>query len=75
MKATKKFIVLLLFVLIGTFLLSGCNLLSPSKTVMDTIINERGELVVIYSNGTSQNLGKITVEEGSGNNSNIAPPG
>ena len=75
MKATKKFIVLLLFVLIGTFLLSGCNLLSPSKTVMDTIINERGELVVIYSNGTSQNLGKITVEEGSGNNSNITPPG
>lgn len=76
MKANKKIIVLLLLVLVATFLLSGCNLLSPNKTVMDTIINEQGELVVIYSNGTSQNLGKITVTEGSGDNNDdsITPP-
>ena len=69
MKANKKLIFLILVIFVSILMLSSCSLLSPRKTVMDTIITEKGELVVIYSNGTSQNLGKVTVEGSGSNNS------
>lgn len=68
MKQTGKKLasILLLFsmllVMVGT--LSGCSMFDAALTIpasiTSTAINEDGELIVYYSNGTSKNLGVVT---------------
>ncbi len=68
MKQTgKKFASLLLLLsmlLVSVSTLSGCSLmeaaLQPAAYITSTEINDQGELIVYYSNGTKANLGKVT---------------
>jgi len=52
----------MLLVMVGT--LSGCSMFDAALTIpasiTSTAINEDGELIVYYSNGTSKNLGVVT---------------
>lgn len=48
---------------LGACLLAACNQ-EQTPTVTNAIINEAGELVLIYSDGSAQNLGVITGAQG-----------
>ena len=57
----------ILFTAIAIFMcasiLTGCTFI-PTRDIEDTFINELGELVIIYSDGSEKNLGVIKGEEG-----------
>lgn len=53
--------VLLLLFLCGTFLLCSC---SYSRSVMGASLNDDGELILTYSDGTTENLGLVKGADG-----------
>ena len=64
MKKKVLFVMALVCILaLGACLLAACNQ-EQTPTVTNAIINEAGELVLIYSDGSAQNLGVITGEQG-----------
>ena len=70
MTKRKIFPALLILMLTLIFLLSSCSL--SSKSIRSTYINEYGELIIEYTNGTIDNLGVIGggSNSGSGNGNN-----
>ena len=64
MKKKVLFVMALVCILaLGACLLAACNQ-EQTPTVTNAIINEAGELVLIYSDGSAQNLGVITGAQG-----------
>ncbi|MBE6619169.1 MAG: trypsin-like serine protease [Ruminococcaceae bacterium] len=59
-RLTTYFICLLLCI---SFALSSCNL-NKSAGIVDAEINKRGELILIYGDGTEQNLGVVVGTDG-----------
>ena len=64
MKKKVLFVMALVCILaLGACLLAACNQ-EQTPTVTNAIINDAGELVLIYSDGSAQNLGVITGAQG-----------
>ncbi len=61
-KTVRAVACLLLICLIGTLSLSSCSRLV--RSISSTEINESGELIVYYSDGSSENLGVVKGEDG-----------
>ncbi len=54
-------------ILISTLIFTSCSLLknnSNEKTISNAMINDKGELVVVYSNGLTQSLGVVVGKDG-----------
>ncbi len=63
-KKLASLLLLLSMLLVSVGTLSGCSMFDAALTIpasiTSTAINEDGELIVYYSNGTSKNLGVVT---------------
>ena len=63
MKNLKSFgLFAVVIIIISTLLLTGCNV-DDSLKVLGATINEKGELVINYADGKTENLGEVVPEE------------
>lgn len=62
--STRSIICAVLLLLVFTLLLSSCNS-TTTIGINNAEINENGELILYYSNGTKQNLGVVVGQDGS----------
>lgn len=63
MKNLKSFgFLTVVLIIISTLLLTGCNVDDPLKVIGATV-NEKGELVINYADGQTENLGEVEPEE------------
>ena len=70
-RKTKKILIGLMVVLLAfccvvgmAFGMTGCSDAADTKGIQSTAINENGELVVTYTDGTSENLGVVVGSDG-----------
>ena len=75
MKTKICSIVCVICLLVGcSFVLSSCNS-NYAVGIQSAEINENGELILIYSNGTEQNLGVVVGKDGADGSLNITANG
>lgn len=58
--------IILTFIFVSIMIFSSCSLLpnSNEKYISKTLINDKGELLIVYSNGLTQNLGVVVGKDG-----------
>ena len=62
MKKTLRILLLMATALIIIFTLAACG--EDAKSIKNAAINENGELIVTFTDGSTENLGKVTGEDG-----------
>ena len=62
MKKALQILLLMATALIIVFTLAACR--DDAKSIKNAAINESGELIVTFNDGTTENLGKVTGEDG-----------
>lgn len=70
-KILSKLIIALTLLLAILTIFCSCDALLSSRSIKNTTINSKGELIVYYTDGTYQNLGQVVGEDGKDGNDGL----